>query len=163
MLGIVLRASNIALPYFIITVIPQLDSITVLTYRTCTMGPQRDYIVCPLGKPTVCPVNQWSFSVMSDSAIPWSVAYQAPPSMQFSRQEYSSGLPFPSPGDLPDPGIEPRSPVLQAVTLTSELPGKPWYSMPKVPRLSRHTIQILIQAVCFMTCSFNIYAKEPSS
>ena len=97
MLGIVLRASNIALPYFIITVIPQLDSITVLTYRTCTMGPQRDYIVCPLGKPTVCPVNQWSFSVMSDSAIPWSVAYQAPPSMQFSRQEYWSGVPLPSP------------------------------------------------------------------
>ena len=45
-------------------------------------------------------------------AIPWTVAYQAPPSMGFSRQEYWSGLPFPSPGDLPDPGIEPRSPAL---------------------------------------------------
>ena len=42
-------------------------------------------------------------------ATPWTVAYQAPPSMGFSRQEYWSGLPFPSPGDLPDPGIEPRS------------------------------------------------------
>ena len=44
-------------------------------------------------------------------ATPWTVAYQAPPSMEFSRQECWSGLPFPSPGDLPDPGIEPRSPA----------------------------------------------------
>ena len=44
----------------------------------------------------------------------WTVAYQAPPSMGFSRQEYWSGLPFPSPGDLPDPGIEPRPPAFQA-------------------------------------------------
>ena len=60
-------------------------------------------------------------------AIPWTVAYQAPPSMEFSRQKYQSGLPFPSPGDLPDLGIEPRSPALQADTLPSELPGKPKY------------------------------------
>ena len=45
-------------------------------------------------------------------ATPWTVAYQALLSMGFSRQEYWSGLPFPSPGDLPDPGIEPRSPTL---------------------------------------------------
>ena len=57
-------------------------------------------------------------------ATPWTVAHQAPPSMGVSRQEYWSGLPFPSPGDLPDPGIEPRSPALQADTLTSEPPGK---------------------------------------
>ena len=56
-------------------------------------------------------------------AIPWTVAQQAPLSMGFSRQEYWSRLPFPSPGDLPDPGIEPRSPTLQADTLTSEPPG----------------------------------------
>ena len=54
---------------------------------------------------------------------PWTGAYQAPPSMEFSRQEYWSGLPFPSPGDLPNPGIEPRSPTLQADALPSELPG----------------------------------------
>ena len=53
-------------------------------------------------------------------AAPWTVAYQASPSMGFSRQEYWSGLPFPFPGDLPDPGIEPRSPALEADTLTSE-------------------------------------------
>ena len=55
----------------------------------------------------------------------WTVAYQAPPSVGFSRQEYWSGLPFPSPGDLPDPGIEPGSPTLQADALLSEPPGGP--------------------------------------
>ena len=55
---------------------------------------------------------------------PWTVAHQAPPSMGFSKQEYWSGLPFPSPGDLPDPGIEPGSLAFQADALTSEPPGK---------------------------------------
>ena len=58
-------------------------------------------------------------------ATPWTIAYQAPPSMGFSRQECWNGLPFPSPGDLPDPGIEPRSPALQADALPSEPPGRP--------------------------------------
>ena len=49
---------------------------------------------------------------------------QAPLSMEFPRREYWSGLPFPSPGDLPDPGIEPGTPALQADSLLSELPGK---------------------------------------
>ena len=57
-------------------------------------------------------------------ATPWPVAYQAPPSMGFSRQEYGSGVPLPFPGDLPDPGMEPGSPSLQADTLLSEPPGK---------------------------------------
>ena len=61
-------------------------------------------------------------------ATPWTVAHQAPPSMRFSRQEYWSAFPFPSPVDLPDPGIEPRSPAFQADALTSEPPGKPWTS-----------------------------------
>ena len=56
------------------------------------------------------------------SATPWTVAYQASPSLGFSRQEYWSGLPFPSPGDLPDPGIKPGSPALEADALTSEPP-----------------------------------------
>ena len=63
-------------------------------------------------------------------ATPWTVAYQAPPSMEFSRQEYWSGLPFPSSGDPPDPGIEPQSPALQADTLPSEPPGKPLHTIP---------------------------------
>ena len=58
-------------------------------------------------------------------AIPWTVACQAPLSMEFSRQEYWSRLPFPSSGDLPDLGVEPESPALQAGdSLATELPGK---------------------------------------
>ena len=68
---------------------------------------------------------KWSRSVVSDSATPWTTAYQAPPSTGFSKQEYWSGLPFPSPGDLPNPGIEPGFPAFQADALTSEPPGKP--------------------------------------
>ena len=56
-------------------------------------------------------------------ATPWTVAYQASPSMGFSGQEYWSGLPFPSPGDLPNPGIKPWSPAWQADALSSEPPG----------------------------------------
>ena len=56
---------------------------------------------------------------------PWTIAHQAPPSMEFSRQKYWSGLPFPSPGDLPNQGIEPGSPTLQADTLPSKPPGNP--------------------------------------
>ena len=61
---------------------------------------------------------------MSDSAIPWTAACPAPLSMEFSRQEYLSGLLFPSPGDLPDSGIKPRSPTLQADSLPAEPQGK---------------------------------------
>ena len=64
-----------------------------------------------------------SLSCVRLFATPWTVAHKAPLSMGFSRQEYWSGLPFPSPGDLPDPGIEHRSPALQADALTSEPPG----------------------------------------
>ena len=70
---------------------------------------------------------------------PWTVAHQTPLSMGFSRQEYWIGLPFPSPGDLPDPGIEPRSPALQAYSLPTELWGKPkvkWKLLSCVPLFS---------------------------
>ena len=62
-------------------------------------------------------------------ATPWIVAYQASLSMGFSRQEYWSGLPFPSPGDLPNPGIESSSPAFQADAITSEPPGKPYNTL----------------------------------
>ena len=62
---------------------------------------------------------------MSNSVAPWTVAHQVPLSMEFSRQEYWNVLPFPSPEDLPDPRIEPRSSALQAVSLPSELQGSP--------------------------------------
>ena len=66
-----------------------------------------------------------SLSCVGPFATPWTVVHQAPPSMGFSRQEYWSGLPFPSPGDLPDLGIEPRTPTLLADALPSEPPRKP--------------------------------------
>ena len=65
-----------------------------------------------------------SLSCVRLFVTPWTVAYQALPSMGFSRQEYWSGLPFPSPGDLPNPGIEPRSHTFQGDALISEPPGK---------------------------------------
>ena len=69
-------------------------------------------------------VAQWS----PDSATPWTIAHHGifmEISMDFSRHEYWSGLPFPSPEDFPDPGIKPGSPTLQADSLSSEPPGKP--------------------------------------
>ena len=83
------------------------------------------------------PMDKWSLAGYSPwgckesdttehtyTLTPWTIAYQTPLSMGFSRQEYCSGLPFPSPGDLPNPGIEPGSPALQADALPSEPPGK---------------------------------------
>ena len=63
--------------------------------------------------------------VMSNSSTPWPVAHQAPLSMEFFRQEYWSELPFPSPGNLHDPGIKPRSPAWQGGFLTTKPPWKP--------------------------------------
>ena len=67
--------------------------------------------------------GKWKWKSLSPVRLfvtPWTIAYQAPPSVGFSRQEYRSGLLFPSPGDLPNPGIEPGSPALQADALPSE-------------------------------------------
>ena len=75
-------------------------------------------------------VKMKSLSRVQVFVILFTVAYQAPQSMQFSRQEYWSGLPFPSPGDLPNPGIEPGYPALQADALPSEHQGSP--SWPKL-------------------------------
>ena len=79
-------------------------------------------------------VSEWvkSLSRVWLFATPWIIVHQAPSSMGVSREEYWSGLPFPSPGDLLDPGVEPRAPALQADTLTSEPPGKP------IPSIATH-------------------------
>ena len=79
-------------------------------------------------------------------ATPWTVAYQAPPSMGFSRQEYWSGVPFPSPGDLPDPGIEPGFPAFQEDDLTSEPQGSP-----VAVQFSKH---LLLKRLSFLHCIF---------
>ena len=83
------------------------------------------------------PLSAWKVWVaqlcptLCDPMIPWTIVHQVPPSMGFSRQEYWSGLPFPSPGDLPDPGIEPISPTLQVDSLPTEL-WKLSYSSPNL-------------------------------
>ena len=80
----------------------------LLQWKVCSL---------PLAPPGKSRKKRVSHPVVSDPATPWTVAFQAPLSMGFPRQEYWSGLPFPSPGVLPDPGIKARSPVLP--------PGKP--------------------------------------
>ena len=77
-----------------------------------------------------------SLSCVQLFATPWAVAYQATPFTGFSRQEYWSGLPFPSPGDLLNPGIEHRSPALQAGSLLVGYQGSPYWCM-KVKSLNR--------------------------
>ena len=73
----------------------------------------------------LCKLVQWkSLSYVQLFMTPWIVARQATLSIEFSRQEYWSGYPFPSPGDLPNPGIEPVSPALQADSLPAEILGK---------------------------------------
>ena len=91
-----------------------------------------------------CSINVKSLSHVRLFVTPWTVAYQAPPSMEFSRQEYWSGLPFPSPEDLPNSGIEPGFPALQADALLSEPPGKPlcpaaWLKKKKVSQSTYST------------------------
>ena len=74
-----------------------------------------------------------SLSRVRPLATSWTAAYQAPPSMGFSTQEYWTGLPFPSPGHRLDPGIEPRSPALQADALLSEPPGNTTHTVTIFP------------------------------
>ena len=90
-------------------------------------------------------------------APPWTVAHQAPPSMGFSRQEYWSGLPFPSPGDLPDPGIKVRSPALQADALTYEPRGA---RSPELNSLDWLLVTTLpgLQMVVFSFCSHIVFS-----
>ena len=76
------------------------------------------------------------------------VAYQAPPSMGFFRQEYWSGLPFPSPGDLLNPGIEPGFPALEADVLTSEAPGKP---IPFYPKYFKMVLGVSVTAIIYLS------------
>ena len=82
-----------------------------------------------------------SFSRVQLFAAPWTVAHQAPLSLEFSRQEYWSGLPFPSPQNLPDRAVEVRSPALQAEALPSDPPGKPSIVIKLCPVLWLHELQ----------------------
>ena len=86
-------------------------------------------------------------------ATPWTVAYQAPPSMRFSRQEYWSGLPFPAPGELPDPGIEPGSPALQVDSSPTELTGEPYRVIGKLLNTDCKVAQTCLTLRDPMDCS----------
>ena len=96
---------------------------------------------CALGNNTVLKPHHWVYQtliwwhlILILSVTPWTtyIAHQGPLAMEFSRQEYWSGLPCPSPGHLPDPGIEPGSSALWADALSSEPPGKPHYLIQQV-------------------------------
>ena len=112
------------------------------------------------------PITSWqmkerkkvkSLSRVQLFATPWTVAYQAPLSLGFSRQEYSSGFPFPSPGDLPNPGTEPRSPALQADALPSEPPGKPsWQIDGEIMEIMRDFIFLGSKTTADGDCSHEI-------
>ena len=94
-----------------ISSLPQPLSCSVVSYNIIFLFQKKILLTCEWVK---------SLSRVRLFATLWTGAHQAPQSIGFSRQEYWSRLPFPSPGDLPDPGIKPRSPTLQADTLTSE-------------------------------------------
>ena len=82
------------------------------------------FVIITMWSLTVPESESFSHSVMSDSVTACALAHQASLSMEFSTQGHWSGLPFPSPGHLPDPEIEPKSPTLQADSLPTEPPGK---------------------------------------
>ena len=106
---------------------------------------------------------KWKWSHVRLFVTPWTVASQAPPSLGFSRQECWSGLPFPSPGDLSNPGIEPASPTLQADALPSEPPGRPLKIMSKLILMSKRHIfgwQILLPYIT-LTRSLKINQTMP--
>ena len=96
------------------------------------------------------------FSRVQLFETPWTVACQAPLSMGFSRQEYWSGLPFPSPGDLPNPGIKPQSPVWQADSLPSEPPEKPPPVMRKPLQHLFHPVSLINRFGTWQRLDFSI-------
>ena len=92
-----------------------------------------------------------SCSVVLDSVTPWILACQAPPSMEFFRQEYCSELPFPTPGNLLDPGIEPMSlasPALTGGFFTTEPPGKPHDSILEWSESEREEKYHILMHIC---------------
>ena len=104
------------------------------------------FVVISYNNPVKLRKKVKSLSRVQLFATPWNVAHQGPPSIGFSRQKYWIGLPFPIPGDLSDPGIQPGSPALQADALPSEPPGNLDWGLAtlgeacglKLPTLARH-------------------------
>ena len=106
-----------------------------------------------------------SLSCIRLFAAPWTVACQASPSREFSRQEYWSGLPFPSPGDLSDTGIEPGSPALQVDALPSEPPGKP-PGLESLFKIILHLCELpIVKGVCAQNLDWarQVAGEEPKA
>ena len=112
-------------------------------FKTLSLSFDSLIIMC-LGVYPVCVCSSLSHVQLFER--PWTVAYKAPLPMEFSRQEYWSGLPCPPPGDLPNPGIEPRSPVLQTDSLPSDHQGSPVFI------LSEFSVEL-----CGVQCAFWTY------
>ena len=112
----------------------------------------------------------FSHLIVSDSFVsPWTVACQAPPFMEFSRQEYWSGLPFPSPGNLPNPGTEPTSPALQVDSLLLSHQGSPvsttpsTYSVPFVQYGLASSYRSITQLTMSQISSLHLFEPQTSS
>ena len=131
------------------------------------------YCLSHQGSPVLLLLLLSHFSHVRLCATPETEAHQAPLSMGFSRQEHWSGLPCPLPGDLPDPGIEARSPTLQADALPSEPPGKPDLPLEKPVCRSGATVRTghgttdwfqtgkRVRQGCILSpCLFNFYAES---
>ena len=137
---------------FDVTTIPVLEhhklrpyTITNLINKHCLCSECSTDHPFPISLPRLEKVKEL-LSCVQFFATPWTTACQGPLSMEFSRQEYWSGLLFPSPGDLSNPGTEPRSPALQADSLLFEPPGKP-LPLPGSLYSLRHTILKLSQLI----------------
>ena len=115
---------------------------TTLITNSNKIAASPSFLVCVCVCVCVCACRCVCRSVVSDSSTPWTVAHQAPLSMQLSRQDYWNGLPFPSPEDLPNPRIEPRSPSFQVDSLSSKPQGKPPFPTRQM-YLSTHFAQAL--------------------
>ena len=117
--------------------------------------PRKKGAAAVLNSPKALCQHKYVTSVVSDSATPRTVAHQAPLSMGFSGQKYWSGLPFPSPGDLPDPGNEPRSPASQADSLSAEPPGKLWpHWASAISSITRLKDAYIIEYLMGMACGW---------
>ena len=110
------------------------------------------FILSPLLPWKICSLRKcWLLSHVQLFATPWSIAQQVPLSMEFSRQENWSGLPFPPPGHLPHPGIEPGSPALQTDSLPSEPPEKPGKLLQEMNWQTIHTEVYMVDRASLLT------------
>ena len=135
--------------------------------------PEHSLYAWPLEWPSTTPCSLLILHVSKYQSLshawlfvtPWTAAHQSPLSMRFSRQRYWSRFPFPSPGDLPNPGIEPRSPALQTDSLPTELQGKLQYCIYNgvIPALGLAVNEYLNEWMTNEWMALLIYLPPPGS